>query len=126
MSRCTRSVSLPKEMDDLVEEKFGPREFSSYVQDCIRRDFPDDFIEIQIKKKKEEIEELTKSLGKTKIIKKKLNEEEQIFINRTRENIKRNGEMTGSVNNIVDACRLYNQKFSKKISPSEFKKVLEL
>lgn len=117
MGRAVRSVSLPQELDQIVERNI--KEFSEYVQDCIRRDFSDECIKMEIEKHQNKIKDLKSFLksGKgTKQKKKEESNEEEEFLNWVRKN--------NSEEYLLERFRVYKMKFGKRISLEKFKELV--
>ena len=117
MVRAIRSVSLPKEMDDIVEKNI--LDFSSFVQSCIEEKFMDNSqINKKIKEHQIAIKELEKLKSRKKLIKDYSNEEKE-FIDWASKNLEKNpGE-------VHENCRVYNQKFGKNLKLGEFEELIK-
>jgi hypothetical protein len=115
MVRAIRSISLPKEMDNIVDKNI--EDFSDYVQNCIRKDFMNqEEIDKKIKKHEDEILEL-KNLKIQTSSKFKDSKEEEKYLKQMKEHAKMYG--------IQDALNNYNKKFKKNISFEKFKEMVE-
>lgn len=122
MSRVTKSVSLPVELDEIVEKYI--EDFSGYVQDCIKKDFSSDVIKMQINNKQKEIEilqsQLNKESGKPK---EKENSEKEKFIKNAKLRIKEHlGEKEFSLSAIWNQ---YKNLFGEKISLDKFTEMIK-
>lgn len=115
MVRAIRSVGLPPELNDIVEKNI--EDFSEYVQNHIREDFQNqESIDRKIKEHEDAITELKKLKIQTKPSGSK---EEEIFIQGARKRVNDNpGELH-------ENCRVYNQRFGKKISPDKFREMIQ-
>jgi len=114
MVRAIRAVSLPKEIEEIVEKNISS--FSEYVQNCIRRDYMDqDKIKDKIKDYEKKIEELKKL--KLKIEPKTPKKDEKKFLDWVKKK--------DNPGELRENCRVYNEKFGKRIPIEKFRELIE-
>lgn len=122
MTRVIKPVSLSIELNEIAERNI--KNFSEYVQECIKRDFSKENLERmnaedmkKIEERKKIINELSKDDG---ITEEDLSIKEKNFIFETKQIIQKDPQF------LEGRWRKYKNDFIKNISLSKFKELLSL
>jgi hypothetical protein len=113
-----KSISLPGITGEIAKDI---PDFSKYVQNCIQRDYSEEFLKLEIKKKQQELDELNKKLSEESQRKKPdiSDPKEKEWIENAKERVKKYPAESYNI------WETYNKLFGKRITLEKFREMLE-